>query len=74
MLWARRQELGLRGFLNSMEMRSTPNRDLDFFLGFFLGFGWMSCPSSVSSRPVSSLKSLSTPDEADGTDELEDRE
>ncbi len=73
MLWARRQMLGLRGVLKSNEKRSTPKRDLDFFLGFFLGFG---CPSSVSSCAVSSLKSLSTPDEPDGveTDQLEERE
>ena len=77
MLWARRQMLGLRGALKSKEKRSTPKRDLDFFLGFFLGFGWLSCPSVVSSCPVSSLKSLSTPDEPDGvetTDQLEERE
>lgn len=63
--------------LKSMEKRSTPKRDLDFFLGFFLSFGWPSALSSVSSCVVSSLKSLSTPDEPDGaetSEHLEERE
>lgn len=72
MLWTRRQVPGLRGPLNSKENRSTPKMDLDFFLGFFRSFGRLSGPPSVSS-----LKSLSTPDEPDGVetaDQLEERE
>lgn len=72
MLCARRVMLGLMGVLKSRANRSIPKSDLDFFLGFFLGSGWLGL--SESSGVGSSPQSLSTPDEADGTDQLEDRE